>query len=82
MRNKEGQGGRRDEEKGWTRRKDGLGGRSDEEGEKKVLKKKIKKWREDGLVQLRATYLNSITLSCHQLVTADVMALWGSSSER
>ena len=33
MREKEGRGGRRDEEEGWTRRKDGCGGRSDMEKE-------------------------------------------------
>ena len=40
MRRKEGRGGRRDEEEGWTRRKDGRGERSNvEEGAMRRVKK-------------------------------------------
>ena len=41
-RRKEGQGGRKDEEEGWTRRNERRGGRSDEESEKMEIIKNIK----------------------------------------
>ena len=51
MRRKEGRGGRRDEEEGWTRRKERRGGRSDEETEK------MKKWLEDASLTSGSCYV-------------------------